>query len=702
MIIKTNNKIFKQENIEIIPFIEYYYQNLESKIYFSAIPEDYGKRPDYYINNTETLVEVKEIHDRESNQKHAQWGKIITKLQKAVDSNKLLQQVKGTYLVNTPERFKTPTELKVFINASNEILKAIIDNKKEKEMFNVNFEINKVSDQENIVVFGSTGGGGFIDPANIVYQNIKDKIDTANKQLGNPPDKIKPVKRILLLVNKYYFPLWNWDLFKAISLSYKDLLIYKNIDEIWYQIQTKDNNFFHQLLYRKSFFEQFEKSIFTDIQKYDYELFVNWFSELSTIKGNNKSLLLNALRLFLKNNQPYKIFKDPQTRIEMVRFGLWLAEQEKLDDTVWFIKQFIHDPDPQEPKDYNGDEKYNLHKQVFNNEDSQVITTVLGHLAWVIQKLAVRKEYITLSLEFTQKLLKHKNLYIKLQALIPLIEISARRQWLEELDEKNDSQLYKEFRSTVFSVLRKYYKYKAIANSLTHVFYYFKDLNTKEALEVLNSLKHSREVAPLFIYFGIFRKRHYKNKGQFDPKPLKNELVKLIKNTDSTYTNLLDSIAWNFWKLLQENKEEFDELKFFLDIYFDLPYQKSYFHSLERIIEDWVERKPEICVDWFIKSLNNISSYVKKDETIARNVWINPEKMLKFIAINKPQLLLDIVEKLTFFWKLGMFVGSPKEIFETYILIKDSELKIKIENKFKLWYEELKNINPKIEKVEWS
>ncbi|OGH29158.1 MAG: hypothetical protein A3A58_02120 [Candidatus Blackburnbacteria bacterium RIFCSPLOWO2_01_FULL_41_27] len=699
-ITKTHN-FNKAEDVSIIPFLEFYYYS-EKDISFTAVNEDGGKRPDYHIQTDNSLVEVKEIHDKESNQKHAQWGKIASKLQKAVDNNQLINKVKGTFLVNTPELFKTPTEQKAFESASSQVLQAVIDNKKEVKVFGVDFEINKVSKQESVVVFGSHGSGGSIDPANIVYQNIKDKIATANQQLGNQPQDIQPKKRILLLVNKYYFPLWNWDLFKAISRVYKELLTYVNIDEIWYQFETKDKGFVHKLLYRKTFFEQFEASNFTDYNADDLELFANWFSAMSEMGEEEKNKLLMALRYFLKDKRPYQIFLNSQTREEMVRLGLWLAEKELFNDAIWLVEQFIIDNDPPLPEDYKGDEKFNYHKQVLNNEDVNIITTVLGHLAWVIQKLAVRKNYIVKALEFTQILLNHPNLYVKLQGVIPLVEIAARRQWLEEYDKENNTKHYSEFRKLAFNLLDKYSQYRAIANSSTHVFYYFKDINTKEAIKVLDKLKGAREAAALFVYFGIFRERHFKDKVLFDPKPLRRKLILAIKDNQKEYEDLQGSIAWNFWRILAETPDEFNTLKPYIDLFFRLPYSKRYYSSLERIIEEWIERKPEICISWFINSIEKLLDYVDNNEMTARNTWIEPEKPLQFIASNKPSMLVGLVGKLVKLWKHGAFVGSPREIFETYRLVQDINTKNKIRDQFKLWYGEMKAINQKLEHVSWE
>ncbi|WP_176230579.1 hypothetical protein, partial [Candidatus Hakubella thermalkaliphila] len=170
----------------------------------------------------------------------------------------------------------------------------------------------------------------------------------------------------------------------------------------------------------------------------------------------------------------------------MARLGLWLVDKERFDETVWLIDQFIDDPDPVAPEHYEGVPESNYQEKIIAGEDPHIITTVRGNLAWVIQKLALRKNYIIKALDYTKTLLRYKNLYAKLQAIIPLIEIAARRQWLEELN----PQEYKEFHDVTFDLLRNYAKYPPIAKRLTHVFYYFQDLTTEEDLEVLEMALH--------------------------------------------------------------------------------------------------------------------------------------------------------------------------------------------------------------------
>lgn len=692
----------KKEDNSCTAFLMGYLGNKYPVIHLEAISEAEGRRPDYYVKEPQLLIEIKEIHDRAENARSAQWGKIVSKLQKAVDNNSKIDNVKGLYLVNTPPVFKTPTENSHFISASDEIISAVLTGQQSIKVFNYEFEIKKVSNEGSAVVFGSTGQGGWFDAAQTIHENIHEKLKTANIQLGyNPPGETVK-RRILLLVNKYLL-MWRIDeVFKALSYAYTELISYKNIDEIWLQIESRDGKFVNELLLTKEFLEHYYSNKLVD-NSTNATLFQKWFSSLEKISEEHKIKLFLALKTFLKTKKPYQVFDDESVRVEMTRLGEWLIEQEKFNDAIWFLDKFIDDPDPEEPEEYKGDPKFNYHQEIADGGESNVVATVRGHLAWMLQKLAARENYIIKAFQYTKQLLQYKNLYIKLQALIPLVEITARRQWVEEQSPKT----YAEFRKVAFYLLRNYSVYPAIAKWLTHVFYYFKDLNTREALEVVDKLKESDESAPLLIYFAIFRERHYRNPDGSDKKGFKSESLKqrlkeMITNNNEKYANLQGGIAWNFWKLLQEQPEEFDTVKSYIDLFLKQPYRKNYYDDMERIIEDWIERKPEICIGWFEILLKNLTTYLGDSKEKARETWISPEKIIVYVAEYSSEKLLPFVKILVDLWKKGSFIGSPREIFESYKKINDPELKGQVKKQFRIWYKEMKYMNPKIEVISWD
>lgn len=700
----------KKEDKYIKPFVEFYLSSYFPKIKKVSIDcpdkNNQQKAPDYFLIQPKIAVEIKEVHEREEIERMAATGYNVRRLQKALDE--LVQREKflaGVYYLDYPWNLKVKRGEEKIV--AEKIIVAIRNNQREFSIDRIgDFKIiSKSENKENKIILGaSMGPVRWINPAGTIHQNIGPKIATANKQLGAKDAD----KRILLLVNKYIFGDRITEFIEAFTYSYKDLLGYKNIDEIWIQIESASNQFSHSLLYKRDFLSSFDKANLQPITKEKIKLFTDWFYPLSKLGDDFKEKLFNSLKQILKNKKPYEVFDNSFVREEMVRLGIWLAEKERLDDSIWIINKFINDPDPQEPEKYSGDPKFNYHKQIVNGEDPHIITTVLGHLAWVIQKLAVRKKYIVKALDYTKKLLSHKNLYVKLQAIIPLIEIAGRRQWLEGWGKRPREGEYREFHKIVFGLIalvQKNPNYKAIAKWLCRVFAYYKDLSTREAEQVLDALKITEESAGLFVYFGIFRQRHYKDQNvKFDSRRLEKKLKEIIKNQKEDYGRLRASITWHLWKILDENRNEFETIKPYIDLILEQPYQRDIYDDIERVINNWIKDKPDICIMWYKQMLSKISEFVEKTKLKqSQRVWLmHTDKIIEALARYNLKELLEVMEKLVFLWKKGVFVGSPKRLFESFKLISNEEQRVEFKRKFQKWYNSMRKLNPKIEKVSWD
>jgi len=419
--------------------------------------------------------------------------------------------------------------------------------------------------------------------------------------------------------------------------------------------------------------------------------------------------LFIALKQFLEDKKPHEIFDNKFAREEMVQLGIWLVEKERFNDALWIIDKFIDDSDPEEPEKYSGNPKFNYHRQIIDGADPRIITTVLGCLAWVVQKLAVHKNYIVKALDYTKKFLSHKNLYVKLQAIVPLIEISARRQWLEGWGKRPREGQYKEFHKAVFDLIdlvKENPKYKAIAKRLCRVFAYYKDLSTKEAEQVLDTLKITDEAAGLFVYFGIFRQRHYKDQDiEYNGQRLEKKLKDILKNGKGDHQQLRASITWHLWKVLDENRNEFETIRPYIDLLLEQPYQKDIYDDIERIISGWIKDRSDICIQWYKQMLFKVSDFAEHTEKLQlqAGLWLMyTEKIVETIARYSPNELLEIMRKLVFLWEKGVFIGSPKRLFESYKLVSDENQRIETKKKFQKWYNSIRRLNPKIEKVDYD
>jgi len=701
----------KKEDKYIKPFVEFYLSSYFPKIKKVNIDcpdkNNQQKAPDYFLIQPKIAVEIKEVHEREETERMAATGYNVKRLQKSL--NELTQQAKslvGVYYLDYPWNLKIKRGKEK--NVAEEIISAIKNNQQEFSIDGIgSFKvISKSKNKEaKVILAASMGTVRWINPAGTIHQNIEPKITTADRQLGTK----KANKRVLLLVNKYFFGDRITEFIEALTYSYKNLLKFENIDEIWLQIESASGQFSHNFLYKRDFLNSFDKSNLHPITEEKVKLFEEWFYPLSKLGDDFKDKLFSCLRKILSRKKPHEIFDNSFIRQEMVRLGIWLAEKERFNEVIWIINKFIDDPEPQEPEKYSGDPKFNYHQQIVNGEDPHIITTVLGHLAWVIQKLAVRRKYIVKALGYTKKLLSHKNLYVKLQAIIPLIEIAGRRQWLKGWGKRPREGKYKEFHKTVFdlvALVQKNPNYKAIAKWLCHVFAYYKDLSTKEAEQVLDALKITEESAGLFIYFGIFRQRHYKNQPiKFNGKKLEKKLKGILQNNKEEYQRLRASIAWHLWKILDENRNKFEAIKPYIDLTLEQPYQKDIYDDIERIISDWIKDKPDVCIQWYKQMLSKISEFIEKSKRtqLQGGLWLmHTEVIIETLARYNSNELLEVMKKLVSFWKEGVFIGSPKRLFENFKLIPNEEQRIKVKGEFQKWYNSMRKLNPKIEKIDWD
>lgn len=693
-------KIIKLED----PFIIKFLKSIKKQDYL-GFPDNIsiGKSPDYYLPEVKYLVEIKRVFDRDELEKWAIWESIFNKFNKVLDVAIKNYRIEGTYLINTPERLKMPMNKKFYMDSTKIILEAVTKNKRSVTVNGYGFEIHKVNKKGSYIAFSSIGIGGSVNIAGIVYKNIREKLKTANAQLGfkyNDPDK-----KIVLLVNQYRLLSWDWELFEGISFAYNDLLSYENIDEVWIQSGEK-----HTLLFDRNLFEQFEASKFLNTTKNQFELFAKWFSPLDKMGEEKKGKLIEALKVFLKDKKPFEIFPDIYTRIEMVRFGRWLAENNRLGEASWLIGQFLSDPDPLDPPTENKKDFGNeLHEKIkkATKPDIHSINTVKGHLAWTVQLLALRKDFLKEAYGFTQReLRKTKHLYLIMQWIVPLIEISNRRFLLKELDEG----LYSDFKKLCFELLNSYSQFPDIAIALVHVFNYFKNLTTNEAKEVLDKLEKADDYQVLLLYYAIFRDRHFKEAKypkdvrSYNPAYAKEKLEKTILNNEPSLLNLRSSLAWNIWKILSEDEKEFKTLSPLIDKFLSTPYDNHLYHNFERIVEDHIEKHTSKSIDWFMKVIDATNEYLKLNPDKGREVWLGTgtTKVLSNIARAQPQKLSILIELLFEIWMKGAYIGSISETFTSYESIADAGLRLEMKDKFRDLYSKMKLVNEKLEPVDWK
>ncbi|OVE77682.1 hypothetical protein BVX98_02155 [bacterium F11] len=640
-----------------------------SEVEIQPIREKSVKTPDYYITHLNALIEIKSVHDYKETKRMAQISAILNKLDKSLKDNPKSKSITGFYMVSLPPRI---TKLKDndYKDFANQILNDISQGKTESEFRENKLEINLLNSESNDIIITQSPSGGFVDPALTIHENIRDLLSVANEQLSFNFKKEKP-KKIILFENRYPFGDRIHEFVQALSYSYEFLLQMNNIDSIWVQ-NKRQMNYVHTLIYDRAFLQTYDKNTL-EVSEKNKDLLQKWFVPLSRLGDNHQDKLFSVVRKFIQNHKASDIFPDKYVRQEIVKMGEWLISKKRIGESCWLIDRFIDDPDPEIPAEDNDENDNRYHNEIIEGKDISIITTVLGHLAWVIQKLTVHKEHIEKAFSYTLKLTKHNNLYVKLESLIPLIEISARRSWL-------DKASYKTFHKLVFDLLSNYGQYPAIAKRLCHVFYHFKEITSSEAVKVLNTLRISSESAPLFIYFSIFRKKHFSHQEPYDPSgPIKCMEDVIFQTTGNR--NLQRSIAWQFWRILQNNRDVFDDLKQYVPLLLKGPHDGTIYQHIKSIIDEWFDREPSTCKVWTIELLRKVEEYSKLK---GPQDFFESNKLFEHLANHAPETFVTCFKSILKSHQNGMYVGNIDGIINSTEQIKDPELKKSIQKDISL------------------
>lgn len=648
------------------------------------------------VSKKKIAIEHTRLMEKESifrNRKKS--AEIINNLSKKVKEI----ETKNFYWIRMPLTLPLKINQNDFVNKVFIKVKNLIEVYKNKK---IKFEINGVSFViEKSDVHGLKGVELFIyESISIPGPNFAPRFNKAFKDKNLQLNTSKADIKILLIYNQFNGVEYETTLKTIFALN---PVQYKFIDQVYYEFVK--GKFY--IVHDKKIFEFLTQGSIPDIvPNYLRKL---TFDYLPVFINNDKEKSYCLIESIIGKEDPWLVIKDATIREEIVTLGDWLTEKGRFNETIWLIDKFLNDPDPEEPGKYKGDPDFNYHKKIVEGEDLIGITTVLGKLAWLVRKLTVQKDYIKKALNYTKQLLSHKNLYIKRQAIFPLIEIAARRQWLDGYGKRPYQGAYKEFHKLVFdlvSLVEKNPNYKAIANRLTNVFVYYNDLSTEEAEKVLDVLKITEESAVLFVNFGIFRQRHYKDQPiEFRGDRLEKKLREIISNTDGEYRSLRKSIILHFREILNENKNEFETIKPYIDLILKQPYQRDIYYYVEIIIKDWIKDRLEVCVKWYKKLLLNISKFVEQKQNLQTQggLWLmSTEEIVEEIANSKPNDLLEVMKTLVDLWKKALIISSPERLFESFKLIPNEKKQKKVKKEFKKLYKSMKKIDPKIERVDWT
>ena len=452
-------------------------------------------------------------------------------------------------------------------------------------------------------------------------------------------------------------------------------------------------------------------------------------SSINDLPKENKELLAKVYQDFVFpllngfNNDISKIEKritNRYSREQIIQFAEKLAEARLYDEALSIVKIYINDSDPI-LKNYSDDIKgdFNRHQKIISGEEDLLIGSVRGWCALVLQKFATLhgRNYIPMILPLVERLSKDPNYYVRLQACIPLLELTKNRNTVLPENRKErfvSVEISKKIESLAFSMLRDPVNHKlpAVMKHLAMVFSYMRSIDQKEAYEVLKTFLKDEypkkekqkgresyladvlsEAAPLFIFFAEYRTQSFKDwpmswgtLDKFDDKPFRNLLTNLTKN-DSP--EILGIFSWQFARLPNEvkNTPKFGEaIKIAIQYlgYMTAIYDHRTFENIYRFIEDYINECFDVCFSLWKKCIETESQYFKDNytkEKLHEMYWwpffYNGKILIKIAQVKGEQTFLTWLEKLVNYPKDVMVANDLDVAVEYLINIKSYGKQIK-------------------------
>lgn len=654
---------------------------------------------DYQLQNQDggkVAVELfRLIEDGKQLGRQKVFGDFLAELKKDL----LSRGVKG-YFISTPEFLVKKSQISAHsARIAEEIEKAIKDNDDADKFEHNGFEFVRIKDFNTVSFSYHWGGVRSIDSRGTAATVFATKLPKKNKQVD-----VSDHERILLVVSWAFF-VEGADAIRA--LSGFDFSQYQNVDKIFFE--QREGQF--ALVYDRTVVEAIQNkqpvsdnaSLKLMLQYARYQL------------GEKKPEAFDYVKTVTSLTGGIGWLADNAAKENLISYGEELVSKDQLDDAMWIVRQLHNDPNPNtrgenDEDDPNGE--HNYHARVLRGEDASVITTVRGHLCWLMMKIAGKSkpEYYTELIEIMSRYLKEDNLYIRIQASYILEIFWANRRAKKNPDEtpfdwKDEERVY--IRQLTLDTIRANHSYPRVMQALLHVLNRNRDLNELEAEEILRLFIATEQsdvlhdLAAYVVYFALFREKDSQYYGgQFNSEKFVELLKEQIRDGADAMSS---SLAWHLWKLLTDKVLPYEVIKEYIPIFLEGKYSASAMSKLALIIEELAKIAPPDAATLYEHALEKLDEHLKNKPGEGHQHWINGTEEVLPILAQEPERLISVIGRLKDMWmrKVQMYVGNIQTIFESYMLVPE---KSKAETKvaLKAMYDEMKAVHPPLQEVDWT
>jgi hypothetical protein len=370
-------------------------------------------------------------------------------------------------------------------------------------------------------------------------------------------------------------------------------------------------------------------------------------------EGARKKAFVTADHITSDYEQFALKFSYPHARQLVVQLIEKCSEKTDFFDPLACLKiveRFINDPDPgneNDPNDATG--QFNYHKQILDEKDPGVITSVRGYIPWALQRI-VRvgiEDGLDEVIGLTKILNKDKNLYVRLQSCVALTRLAQMRlsQTADGNSFMSEDQTH-QIEEAAFQMLNDpENKHVALQVAMAHVFIQMRCIDFGQATEAVSyfieaDFEALQSYLSTIIYFAELS-------GDFSEEQkltFRTSLFRLIKRDSPTRS----AISWHMWSLSKAKGPDGETylnktLKYLREIVDK--YDQDAFRSVYAVIKNNLKNSYyqngllsiyKKCIETEFEYLNTHPNYPKK---VSAPYYRNSEILCTIFSLSKEDFI---------------------------------------------------------------
>ena len=619
-------------------------------------------------------VEIYRLADGEELATLSLWSKVIDLLKKELATRKV-----SGYVIGAPQQFTLrKAELATVVTElADEIVAAIQAHPDEAKFTQGRWTLHKTESITGISFMG-VGEARAVDPRGTTATAFTAKLAKKNGQLD-----VRDHERILLVV--------NWVMFVGADdvirvLSSQDPAAIANIDRIIFEGRPDEFSivFDRRVIEARKSGElpatAEEQSLLT--QQIGYRLLEHDLEAFTFVKDITERL------------GTISWLDDAQARENLVGLGEELVSQGRLEEAMWIVRALKDDPDPDLTSRY--------HLEVASGENPGIITSVRGRLCWLMAKIigTNRSEHYREIVDIVEGYLRDENLYIRVQAAVPLHELMRRRLAHRTIDGSPfdwDTGERARTRAIALRAFRDNARLWVVVQALLRVFDAPRDLTETEAAEVIdialatNARDVLHDLALYVIYYALLRDRETGAPSAFDC----SQFVAILREqVHHGAPAMKSSLMWHFWKIVEQDHLPYAEIRPFSDLALAEPFTPGMDQWLDLLIPELAKRDPAEARRLAAIELQQLEAFLEAGGR--GDIWIAWTDSVLPLYADHPDELAALVEALARLWHRGMYVGEPRAIALSYQVIRDPERRREVESRVRALYAEMRRAQPRL------